>query len=407
MESAINLQAVYVTDLVGIAILVVILVSRGWVLPARKEESRILFAMLAVSLFNCVADIYVFACDGMPGALYHVILQIGNTYLYLYNVIIGIGIIYLIVMHIDRKTTGLHMILFWLLSMIEVSLLVINFFVPIVFSIDENNVYHRGEYYLLFVVFGFILVLYGYAYYIINKLRNPSLRYFPVIEFLTPILIGNIVQMKIYGISLLPISFVVAFASIVISLQNECIYIDKLTGVYNRYELDKILKRRHFRRNIKIVAMMLDLNDFKTINDTYSHDEGDVALVNFARILVNVIGSEGLVIRFAGDEFIIIIPTFKDVDIDEYKSRIHSKIAEYNGKSGKPYKLSTAIGGRIFDPHSDNMSGLVNNIDTLMYDDKHAYYRQHDRRGKRKTDGAGAAGNASAAGVASNAAESK
>ena len=386
METAINLQAVYVTDLVGIAILVVILISRGWVLPARKDESHILFAMLAVSLFNCVADIYVFACDGLAGPLYHVILMVGNTYLYLYNVIIGVGIIYLIVKHIDRKTTGLHMVFFWLLCIIEVSLLVINFFVPVVFRIDANNIYERGDYYILFVIFGFVLVIYGYSYYIINKLRNPSLRYFPVIEFLTPILLGNIVQMKIYGISLLPISFVVAFASIVISLQNECIYIDKLTGVYNRYELDKITKRRHFRRNIKLIALMLDLNDFKSINDNYSHQEGDNALVAFAGILAKVIGSEGIVIRFAGDEFIIIIPKFRDADPGIYKDRIHTAVDEYNAKSGKPYKLSTAIGGRVFDPNSEDIAGLVNNIDALMYEDKHAYYKQHDRRGKRKSD---------------------
>ena len=386
MDSAINMQAVYVTDLVGVAILVVILASRGWILPARKDESRIMLGMLLVSVFNCIADVFVFGCDSKPGAGYYFILTVGNTYLYLYNVIVGIGIIYLIVKHIDHKTTGLHMILFWLLSSVEISLLVINLYTPIVFEIDENNTYHRGDYYMLFVIFGFILVLYGYTYYIVNKLRNPSLRYFPVIEFLTPILLGNLIQMRIYGISLLPISFVVAFASIVISLQNECIYVDKLTGVYNRYELDKILKRRHFRRNIRIAALMLDLNDFKSINDNYSHEEGDNALVAFASILVDVIRSDGLVIRFAGDEFIILIPKFNVVDIDVYKDRIHTKLDEYNANSGKPYKLSAAIGGRIFDPHTEDMSGLVNKIDTLMYVDKGAYYKAHDRRGRRKDD---------------------
>jgi diguanylate cyclase (GGDEF)-like protein len=388
MDTAVNLQAVLVTDIVGIAIIVVILTSRGWILPARKDESRILLIMLIVSTLNCLADIAAFACDSKPGAGYYFLLMAGNSFLYLYNLIIGIGIIYLIIKHIDGKTTGLHMIFFWLICNIEASLLVINTFIPVVFVIDEHNTYHRGDYYILFVVFGFVLILYGYAYYIINKLRNPSLRYFPVIEFLTPILLGNLVQMKIYGISLLPISFVVAFASIVISLQNECIYVDKLTGVYNRYELDKILKRRHFRRNVKIVALMLDLNGFKSINDNYSHEEGDKALVAFADILVKTIGSEGLVIRFAGDEFIILMPKFNDVDISEYISRIHSKVSEYNENSGKPYKLSTAIGGRIFDPHTEDLSSLVNNIDMLMYEDKHSYYIAHDRRGRRKSDNA-------------------
>lgn len=383
METAINMQSVYVTDLVGIALLVIIMITRGWSLPGRKTESRLMMALLAISMFNCVADIYVFQCDGMPGRGYHTILMIGDTYLYMYNLFVGIGIIYLILMHIDRKTKGLHMILFWVLSVIEMVLLIVNLFEPIVFEIDSSNTYHRGDYYILFVILGFVLVFYGYTYYMIAKLRNPSLRYFPVMEFLAPVLIGNIVQMKIYGISLLPISFALAFAAITIALQNECIYIDKLTGVYNRYELDKILKRRHYRRNEKLIAMMLDLNDFKSINDTYSHEEGDQALITFAKALMEVIGSEGLVIRFAGDEFIILIPVFKPVTIDDYKDRIHRKLDEYNELSGKPYKLSAAIGGRLFDPHTESTSGIVNEIDSMMYKDKSDYYREHDRRGKR------------------------
>ena len=383
MGSMINLQAVYVTDLVGVAILMTILASRGWNLPARKEESRIIATLLVVSIFNCIADIYAFACDGMAGPLYYWILMVSNTFLYLYNLIVGIGIIYLIIRHIDRQAKGWHIIIFWSLIIIEVSLLIINFFTPVVFGIDENNAYYRGTYYLLFVLVGFALILYGYGFYIINKLKNPSLRYFPVIGFLLPILIGNTVQMQIYGISLLPISFTVAFAAITISLQNECIYIDKLTGVYNRYELDKILKKRVYRKNIKIAALMLDLNDFKAINDNFSHEEGDEALVAFATILADTIRSEGVVVRFAGDEFIILMPKFTEINIDDYSARIQSELDKYNEASGKPYKLSAAIGGKVFDPHKDNMDNVLKDIDKLMYTAKREYYIKHDRRHNR------------------------
>ena len=387
MDTVINLQSVFVTDLVGIAILVIILGTRGWNLPGRKDESRILLTLIIVSVLNCIADLVVSGFDGNPGAGIYSILMMGNTYLYLYNLLVGIGIINMIIKHIGRKDKGLHFIFFWVLCIVEVVMLISNFFTPVVFSIDSNNTYQRGPLYIIFVILGFALILYGYIYYIISKIKNPSLRYFPVIEFLLPILIGNVVQTQVYGISLLPVSFTIAFAAIVISMQNECIYIDKLTGVYNRYELDKILRKRYIRPNVRIVAMMLDLNGFKAINDNYSHEEGDIALVAFANILVDAIKSEGMVIRFAGDEFIIIMPKFRDVDLDEYKERIQAKVAKYNETSGKPYQLSTAIGGRIFDPGKDDLTNLVNNIDALMYEDKGTYYKTHDRRhGRRKSD---------------------
>lgn len=380
MVLAVNLQSICVTDLVGVAILLIILLTRGWRLPARKEESRIMVTLISLSIVNCLTDLVVTICDGRAGRLCHTVSYLGNTYLYIYSLVVGIGIIHMVVMHIDRKTTGLHMIFFWMLCIIEVALLILNFFIPVVFTVSENNVYERGRYYMIFVIIGFVLILYGYAFYLLAKLQNPSLRYFPVIEFLMPIFLGNIIQMWIYGISILPVSFAIAFAGITISLQNECIYVDKLTGVYNRYELDRILKSRSLKRSGKVAAMMLDLNGFKAINDNYSHEEGDIALVNFARILSRAIASDGIVIRFAGDEFIIILHRAKDIDLEAYKAKLQAKVDEYNQTSGKPYALSTAIGGKIFDVNRENVNDLVTGIDVLMYEDKEKYYETHEKK---------------------------
>lgn len=380
MVLAVNLQSICVTDLVAVAILLIILLTRGWRLPARKEESRIMVTLISLSIVNCLTDLVVTICDGRAGRLCHTVSYLGNTYLYIYSLVVGIGIIHMVVMHIDRKTTGLHMIFFWMLCIIEVALLILNFFIPVVFTVSENNVYERGRYYMIFVIIGFVLILYGYAYYLLAKLQNPSLRYFPVIEFLMPIFLGNIIQMQIYGISILPVSFAIAFAGITISLQNECIYVDKLTGVYNRYELDRILKSRSLKRSGKVAAMMLDLNGFKAINDNYSHEEGDIALVNFARILSRAIASDGIVIRFAGDEFIIILHRAKDIDLEAYKAKLQAKVDEYNQTSGKPYALSTAIGGKIFDVNRENVNDLVTGIDVLMYEDKEKYYETHEKK---------------------------
>lgn len=380
MVLAVNLQSICVTDLVAVAILLIILLTRGWRLPARKEESRIMVTLISLSIVNCLTDLVVTICDGRAGRLCHTVSYLGNTYLYIYSLVVGIGIIHMVVMHIDRKTTGLHMIFFWMLCIIEVALLILNFFIPVVFTVSENNVYERGRYYMIFVIIGFVLILYGYAFYLLAKLQNPSLRYFPVIEFLMPIFLGNIIQMWIYGISILPVSFAIAFAGITISLQNECIYVDKLTGVYNRYELDRILKSRSLKRSGKVAAMMLDLNGFKAINDNYSHEEGDIALVNFARILSRAIASDGIVIRFAGDEFIIILHRAKDIDLEAYKAKLQAKVDEYNQTSGKPYALSTAIGGKIFDVNRENVNDLVTGIDVLMYEDKEKYYETHEKK---------------------------
>lgn len=376
MESAINLESIYVTDLVGVVILLFVLVTKSWNLPARKDESRILVGVIIASVINCLVDLMVFICDGKPGNVHYLILLIGNTYLYFYTLIVGIGLIYIVVKHIDQKTQGVHMLLYWVLCFIEAGLLVVNFFYPLVFDIDSNNRYQRGDYYIAFVVIGFILILYGYLYYLINKIRTPMLRYFPVYEFLAPILLGNIVQMKHYGIALIPISFALAFSAMVTALQNECIYIDKLTGVYNRFELDKNLKVHRFKRKETIALLMLDLNDFKSINVKYSHDEGDKALIDFTQLLVRTVGKSGIVIRFAGDEFCIFIRKASKINLSEFKELIRAKIDVYNQMSGKPYVLSAAIGAKLFDLSHDNGDDLIRQVEALMRIDKAEYYEQ-------------------------------
>lgn len=370
MESGINLVSIYVTDSVGVVILLFILITRSWNLPARKDESSILVGLIIASMINCIVDLFIFKLDGMPGNGVYFFLLIGNTYLYFYTLIVGIGLLYIVVKHIDRKTQGVHMLLYWVLCVIEAGLLVVNFFYPLVFDIDSNNRYQRGDFYIVFVVIGYVLVLYGYCYYLINKIRSPMLRYFPVYEFLSPILLGNVIQMWHYGISLIPIGFALAFSSMVTALQNECIYIDKLTGAYNRYELDKLLKASRFRRSETIALLMLDINEFKSINVTFSHDEGDKLLIDFTHMLMEVVDNEGIVVRFSGDEFCIFIAKANKLNLNDFKQKIRNKIEFYNQVSGNPYKLSIAMGGKLYDLKRDNGDDLIRQVDALMRVDK-------------------------------------
>ncbi len=380
MDSAINLTSVIITDSVGALLLFIILITGGWRLPTRKRESRILYALIICCIINCAVDAIASICDGTPGVTIRNISMICNTYLFFFNLIVGIGIVTLVVRHIDKKLPKLQLAFFALVALIEIVLLSINFFVPVVFRLTENNVYERHEYYWLFIAVGAILIVYGCSYYFISKLKNPSLRYFPVWQFLMPILIATVTQAFCYGVSLMPIGFAVAFCGLVICLQNECIYIDKLTGVYNRYELEEIKKKLKRNRQERIGAMMLDLNGFKEINDNFSHAEGDRALIAFANLLTDSIQTDGVVIRFAGDEFIVIFRNFKDESVDRYKNKILKNIEKYNKHSGKPYKLSAAVGGEVFTNSGRNVSELMNRIDKLMYKDKNEFYKTHEKK---------------------------
>lgn len=380
MSSPINMGAVYVADLIGVLLLGIILLTKGWNLPTRRRESVILCILITATLIDCLVDPFVFLVDGKPGRLNHFVCFFGNSILYIYNLVVGTGMLALIVMHIKKKISRFQYVIVWIITIMETVLLVINYFYPIVFSIDENNVYSRGPGYAVYIIAAFYLLGYALFVYLKAKFRDDSVRYFPVWEFVIPLSVGVTVQTLFYGISTQPVGFAVAFCSLLICLQNECIYFDKLTGVYNRYELEKILRQYSGRKITRIGAIMLDMNDFKAINDNYSHEEGDNALVAMANILMETVSSKGTIIRYAGDEFVIILSKADEETLKECCDLIRAKIKEYNEDSGKPYKLSAALGSDIFEMGKDCDIDFLNRIDSLMYEDKKEYYIRHDRR---------------------------
>ncbi len=377
MSQGIDLTAVYMTDYVGVLLLTLILFARGWELPGRRRESRILFSLTIATLIDCLIDPIVFEVDGRPGFAARMVVIGGNSLIYMYNLVVGSGMVTLVVRHIRSRISRFQLMTVVVLSVIEAVLLVINVFYPVVFSVDENNVYKRAPLYFVYIAVAFYLIAYSLFVYI-KAGRNGSLRYFPVWGFCIPIVFGVTLQTMFYGISAQPVSFAVAFTCIVICLQRESLYIDKLTGVYNRYEFDKIVRYYRKRKKQKFAAVMIDMNGFKSINDNYSHREGDEALQNMAKLLTDIAGDDGNVIRFAGDEFIMIMDYQGDDTVENCCAAIRDALDGYNAASDKPYTLSASMGGASFDV--DEGVDVIGRIDSLMYDDKVRYYKTHDRR---------------------------
>ncbi|MBO4904329.1 MAG: GGDEF domain-containing protein [Lachnospiraceae bacterium] len=378
MSVGIDLNAVFIADYVGVLLLILILLARGWDLPGRRDESRILFIMIIATMIDCLVDPFVFLVDGRPGSTFRCIAFFGNSILYLYNLVVGTGVLALVVKHINKTISRFQYVTVCLITVVESILLVINIFNPIVFSLDENNVYKRGPLYFVYIVAAFYLLIYSLTVYFTTQFRDGSLRYFPVWEFILPITIGVIIQTACYGLSVQPVCFAISFCSIVICLQKECLYIDKLTGVYNMYELDKIVNYYVRRKKKRFAAIMLDLNSFKSINDNYSHKAGDEALIAFANILSKVTQTGGNVIRFAGDEFVLIADDQGENTVKDYCDRIENAIEDYNRISNRQYELSASMGGDIID--INDSADFIGRIDRLMYENKREYYMTHDRR---------------------------
>ena len=382
--SEIDLREVYVADMLGIFLILGAIFSGAWKLQKKNNEDKVLLGVIILVITACIADAITFSVDGYTGPGVKALAYVSNNILFLSNMAIGPLWVMLISLHINGTVSKFQRIFMLVVCGIIAVMMTVNIFDPIVFDINERNVYTRGPLFMLKNLLEVILMADGVVIYLISRYKSGGVKFFPVLQFVCPIFICVCLQMFYYGISTIWVGIAVGYTSLMLALQNENIFIDKLTGLYNRYYLDKVSEE--LKRKRKITMMMLDMNDFKSINDNFGHSQGDDALVSLASVLQKTIGVEGIVVRYAGDEFVIILNNGDEEAAEQCKQLIKKNLEEFNENHKKKYKLSASIGVGVFDLEKSNVDKILKKIDKLMYDDKRAYYAltHNDRRRARR-----------------------
>lgn len=148
---------------------------------------------------------------------------------------------------------------------------------------------------------------------------------------------------------------------------------DPLTHLYNREFLseyaEKVLKENR-RKGESVTLIFLDLDNFKSVNDNYGHEEGDQVLKNVATILKNSFRDHDVIIRYGGDEFIV-LAQLNRVEISDLNSVLMS-LKERIEENFKKYGISISYGMAIYPLETDNLKDLIHLADQRMYEQKKA-----------------------------------
>ena len=149
-------------------------------------------------------------------------------------------------------------------------------------------------------------------------------------------------------------------------------YHDPLTGVYNRRYADIHFEKsfnRAKRRNERIGIINIDIDNFKLINDTYGHSYGDLILKELCSLIVGNIRKEDILVRWGGDEFLLLVIDMDDTSAQNLINQINETIkTELNNReeSMKP-DITLSIGHSIYPEDGQNISDLVSIADKRMY----------------------------------------
>ena len=188
--------------------------------------------------------------------------------------------------------------------------------------------------------------------------------------------IGAVIQALIPGsASTLPCTALALLINYV-TVQNGQMAKDHLTGLYNRGQLESFMNYqiRNLRLGKYFFLILLDLDKFKQINDTYGHIVGDDALIQMANILrSNCKRKEDYVSRLGGDEFVIIGQCMDKSSVEKIVERLQNAVKEFNETSKKVYKLEFSAGYTICHQDSEaTLDTLINEADERMYQAKKA-----------------------------------
>jgi len=154
-------------------------------------------------------------------------------------------------------------------------------------------------------------------------------------------------------------------------LHNQTIK-DPLTDTYNRRYLENILPliiSNAKRRNDKVGFLMIDIDHFKQVNDTYGHKAGDTVLQKIAKLIAHSIRQSDILIRYGGEEFLVILQNIKDLnDVEKVAEKIRQSVEQTEIDLGDvSIKKTASLGISIFPDHCDDGNECIKRADIALY----------------------------------------
>ncbi len=163
-------------------------------------------------------------------------------------------------------------------------------------------------------------------------------------------------------------------ASLYESLRRESMT-DPLTSLLNRRALDKALiqewkRAERYKRPFAVV--MIDIDNFKTVNDSYGHLAGDNVLKNLATLLSQTLRETDIIGRWGGDEFLVILPETGKEEAQIVLEKLYKNIVLAPSLSAFEMKLSFSFGTAVYPDDAENPEDLVSVADKRMYSRKYS-----------------------------------
>ena len=249
----------------------------------------------------------------------------------------------------------------------------ISMFTDWMFTVDENSIYHRGPINFVQMLIPLLYVLVYFVisiHHLIDKHFYASRKmYFNILIYCFAPIVGGSLQFAFPKVPFLIAGIIFATLMMYTHIIQNQVSIDYLTKINNRSMFDKYLADKIKNHEKNLYLLMMDLDYFKDINDTFGHVVGDEALISVGKVLHEISKEKDQVVaRFGGDEFVMVLE-IEDEEIDDYIKLINDKISHIeNKKENEIIKLS--IGYAKLTKDIDTVPSFISQADAKLYQAK-------------------------------------
>lgn len=384
----IKIEEIFVANGTAILMMFFLLWCRKKNRESIHTEDKIYDGMCIINLLGALFETMTFLVDGKSFAGCRVINYITNSFCFAGTVSIGLLWSLYVDLRIYRnyRRTFRRAAILMLPWLVEAVAIVFTLFgAGVLFRISESNVYQRSN----GAILGYIslIIYFSYSIYLVyhSKTEGINLNFFPVFYFVGPCLAGVLIQFFFYGITTSWVSVAIALTFVQMQSYAENLYMDELSGLYNRRYLNAVLAEKENMGGKSLHGIMMDVNDFKIINDHFGHSTGDKAICAMGNILFASIPDGGMAIRYAGDEFMVLL-SGADTDCALFTMKeIQQNLVKFNESKTEPFTLSVSMGYAEFGSEDDAES-FLRRMDERMYEEKRKYHWMKQAQGLQRRE---------------------
>jgi diguanylate cyclase (GGDEF)-like protein len=353
------------------ALIILLIILYGIRIRHRGYESSVNFLRFVCwsAAVVILMDIIPWLCEGQPGRSMERLNYLSNFLLLSLSSLPLIGWVSYLDFIIYRSRERLRKRLYYLpYTFIALAAMAVTPATGFVFSIIEGNIYRRGPGIAVIAAVNYLLVLQAFFIVVRQKRSVDRPVWLNLLIFGLVPTIGATLQMRFYGLMTAWPFTVLAILMTYLFLEIQRETRDYLTGLLNRRQIEVCLQIRlgEAGRSGSFALIIIDMDDFKIINDTLGHQIGDQALIAFSNILVRSVKKTDRVGRLGGDEFMIILETRDENVVFQVTDRIAGHTEKENTWGNNPFRLDFSFGYAFYQAPLSHKE-LMHQADQMMY----------------------------------------